>query len=239
MTKETIWKKLAKHMNILRGTIILASLLSFIAICYGSISERSSDNSQIEQLDEEALAQQATAERIKELLQNEGMDTQYHDEVISAIMQGSHENEIPAPFLLSIMKYESHFKVRAVSNRGAVGLMQIHPIALTHFNQKTNDNKTIKEMFDPSLNIEVACFLLRDLKNRYEAKQLADDELWDYVFGAYYKGIGSVRNGLRPSHKRYALLVKKKAEEYEKKIYDQESSFVKVAMGDGEASNPQ
>lgn len=219
LLKRNIWKCL----------IVLVVLISFNAICYGRHNAWFRYQDVPIRSRTEALNEKVVFERIKELLRMEGMAKKYHDDVAISLMENSHRHDIPIPILLSLMRYESYFNVNVVSNRGAVGLMQIHPVTLGYFNKKTNLNISEKSMYDPSSNIKVATFLLRDLRNQYVAKQYGEEEVWDYVFGAYFKGVGSVRNGLKPSHKKYAALVKKKAVEYGDHLYAQD---MKMAMRD-------
>jgi soluble lytic murein transglycosylase-like protein len=131
-------------------------------------------------------------------------------------------HDIPVPIFLSLMKHESSFKAQAVSSQGAAGLMQIHPPTWDYYVNKMNLNLSRDSMYDPSTNIEVSAAILRDLKDRYEAMGYGEDVLWDYILSAYFKGIGSVRHGLKSSHKKYANLVKRQAVEYEKDIYTQD-----------------
>jgi soluble lytic murein transglycosylase-like protein len=164
--------------------------------------------------------EQTISERIINLLLAEGMETEYLNQVVHSLLRNSQEQDIPVPIFLSLMKYESLFKAQVVSSQGAAGIMQIHPPTWDYYVNKMNLNVSRESMYDPSINIEVAAAILRDLKNRYEAMGYGEDVVWDYVLSAYFKGIGSVRNGLKSSHKKYANLIKRQAVEYEKDIYN-------------------
>jgi soluble lytic murein transglycosylase-like protein len=164
--------------------------------------------------------EQTISERIIDLLSAEGVDTEYLNQIVHSLLKNSQEHDIPVPIFLSLMKYESLFKAQAVSSQGAAGIMQIHPTTWDYYVKKMNLNVSRESMYDPSVNIEVSAAILQDLKDRYEAMGYREDVLWDYVLSAYFKGIGSVRYGLKPSHKKYANSVKRQAVEYEKDIYN-------------------
>ena len=164
--------------------------------------------------------EQTISERIINLLSAEGVETEDLHQVVHSLLKNSQEQDIPIPIFLSLMKYESLFNVQAVSSQGAAGIMQIRPPTWDYYVNKMNLNVSKESMYDPSINIGVAAAILRDLKNRYEAMGYGEDVVWDYVLSAYFKGIGSVRNGLKSSHKKYANLIKRQAVEYEKDIYN-------------------
>lgn len=168
--------------------------------------------------------------KIKNILTNEGMDVKYHDQVASSLLNNSKEMSIPIPVMLSLMKYESYFNVNVVSECGAVGLMQIHPITWDYYVKRMNLNVSKEAIFDPTLNIKVAANILYDLRKRYSAIGYKENIVWDYVFSAYFKGIGSVKNGLKPSHKKYSGLIKKKAVEYERSLFNTEHLKIKMAI---------
>jgi hypothetical protein len=49
-------------------------------------------------------------------------------EIAEAIVVQSKRTKIPVKMFLGLMRTESNFTVRAVSNNRAMGIMQIHPI---------------------------------------------------------------------------------------------------------------
>jgi soluble lytic murein transglycosylase-like protein len=174
--------------------------------------------------------EQTISERIINLLLAEGMETEYLNQVVHSLLRNSQKQDIPVPIFLSLMKYESLFKVQAVSSQGAAGIMQIHPATWDYYVNKMNLNVSRDSMCDPSINIEVSAAILRDLKDRYEAMGYREDVVWDYVLSAYFKGIGSVRYGLKSSHKKYANSIKSQAVEYEKDIYNSQDLKIRMAI---------
>jgi hypothetical protein len=215
-TNKHTWKSL----------IILCLFIPFTVASYDEHNTWSAKQEELTKLSRE----QRITERISELLLKEGMDVKYHDAVISSLLKNAHDQEIPIPIMLSVMKYESRFKMGLVSSRGAVGLMQLHPVTWDYYIKKINLDVSKDKIYDPSLNIQVASIFLRDMKNRYENRGYKENVVWDYVLGSYFKGVGSVRFGLKQSHKTYANLVKTKAVEYERYIYNHDDLKTGMAI---------
>jgi hypothetical protein len=215
-----------KNKHIWKSFIILCMFIPFTVASYDWHNTWSAKQEELRKLSIE----QGISERISELLLKEGMDVMYHDAVVSSLLKNSHDQEIPIPIMLSVMKYESRFKVDVLSPQGAVGLMQLHPVTWDYYIKKINLDVSKERMYDPSLNIRVAAVFLRDMKNRYENKGYKENVLWDYVLGSYFKGVGSVRLGLKQSHKKYANLVKTKAVEYDKYIYNSQDLKIKIGI---------
>ena len=68
---------------------------------------------------------------------------------------------LPPALILAVIEVESNFNPRAVSRKGARGLMQIMPTTGSMFAARPH------ELFDPSVNIDVGSRYLRYLANRY------------------------------------------------------------------------
>lgn len=75
------------------------------------------------------------------------------------IRKASKLHGIDFPLLKSIIKVESDFNPRAVSNKGAMGLMQIMPQNLKKLN--------LKNPFDPHENIMAGTRYLKKMLNRF------------------------------------------------------------------------
>jgi len=67
---------------------------------------------------------------------------------------------VDADLVFSVIAAESNFKPRAISRRGARGLMQLLPATATHFG--------VTDIFDPAQNIDAGTRYLRDLLARYQ-----------------------------------------------------------------------
>jgi soluble lytic murein transglycosylase-like protein len=99
--------------------------------------------------------------------------------------------------LASIVEAESSFRPDAVSNKGALGLMQLMPL---HFG--TSDAALVPvDPLDPSVNLDLGARYLRDLRKRYDG----DLEL---ALGAYHAGPGTIDRfgGLPPYRETHAYI---------------------------------
>ena len=98
------------------------------------------------------------------------------------------------PSLVSAVIYEeSRFDPHAVSDRDAIGLMQILPDTASYISSKIQDSSLDSKLSGmlqfPETNIRYGCFYLSYLFDKYEN--------WDYVLAAYNAGEGNVDNWVK------------------------------------------
>lgn len=90
--------------------------------------------------------------------------------------------------IYAVIKAESNFKIGAVSNKGAIGLMQLMEETAVDVARKSSiemDFSNIREeLLKPENNINIGTKYLSDLLNRYNNKEIA--------LAAYNAGIGTV-----------------------------------------------
>ena len=89
-------------------------------------------------------------------------------DIPTAIASASDKHGIDADLLYSVIRAESGFNPRAVSNKGAQGLMQLMP--------DTANKLGVQDAFDTQANVEAGTRYLRELLDRYHydlAKALA------------------------------------------------------------------
>ena len=103
---------------------------------------------------------------------------------------------LPLPLVLGISRGESFFDPRAVSPKGAIGIMQVMPETAATYGIKKY------ELFEPKRNIEAGVRYLSDLLSRYKDPYLA--------LGAYNCGPGGVdakKRGLRADCDEYVQYI--------------------------------
>lgn len=92
-----------------------------------------------------------------------------------AIVVGHAENYELDPALLAAVIYrESKFDPRAVSNSGAVGLMQLLPDTARGIASYTGGARfEVRDLYDPEINVRYGAFYLRRLLRKYGDVELA------------------------------------------------------------------
>lgn len=111
------------------------------------------------------------------------------------VREASSRNRLDPDFVRSVISAESNFKVHAVSNKGALGLMQLMPATAAQLG--------VADPFDPRANVEAGTAhlsALLDLYNNDPIKALA----------AYNAGAHRVKqyNGVPPYHETRAYISK-------------------------------
>ncbi|MEC9488165.1 MAG: lytic transglycosylase domain-containing protein [Halanaerobium sp.] len=94
------------------------------------------------------------------------------------------------PYLVAaIIFVESHFDSRAVSVKGAIGLMQIMPATGSWAARQMGLDLQEGDLFEPEINIQVGCWYLGDLFQEFDNNPYL-------VLAAYNGGKGNVRRWL-------------------------------------------
>lgn len=112
----------------------------------------------------------------------------YKTEYKEIVEKYADEYGIDKYLIYAVIKTESDFNEKAVSNVGARGLMQIMPDAFDWVKYKLKDNRdiTYDDMYTPEYNIEYCSYLLKFLLDRYSDESLA--------IAAYHAGMTQVDN---------------------------------------------
>lgn len=132
------------------------------------------------------------------------------------------------PFLVSaIIRVESKYYKDAISNRGAMGLMQILPTT----GKWAADNIGISDFYDemlfkPEINIEIGCWYLNKLTKQFNS----DLEL---VVAAYNGGSGNVSKWLKDlkystDGKKLDNIPFKETEQYVEKVFKSYEVYKKL-----------
>src|SRR5438445_2959931 len=107
------------------------------------------------------------------------------------IQSAAKKYSVDADLIFSVIAAESNFNPRAISRRGARGLMQLLPATGTRFG--------VKDIFDPAQNIDAGTQYLRDLMARYQGDLVL-------TLAAYHAGPGAVlRYGHGPPSEQKTL----------------------------------
>ncbi len=108
------------------------------------------------------------------------------------ITQYAVEYELDPAFIASIIYAESSYKPNALSNKGAMGLMQIMPDSGDWISGKLDEDDTyaLARLYEPEINIRYGCWLLKYLKNRFQGDTIK-------MMAAYHAGGGNVDKWLK------------------------------------------
>ena len=147
-------------------------------------------------------------------------------DVHQVVRDAATKHRIDPDFLSSVIQAESGFNVRAVSKKGAQGLMQLMPQTATELG--------VNDSFNPSLNVDAGSRYLRDLFARYNYDAIK--ALAAYNAGPHrveqYKGV--------PPYRETRAYVAKIINDYNKKKRAQRATTAatKKSAAAGSAATP-
>jgi len=95
----------------------------------------------------------------------------------SVIVAEAKRYDVDAAFVSALIRAESNYEPRAISRKGARGLMQLMPATARRLD--------VRRPFDPASNVRGGVRYLRELLDRYESKP-------ELVLAAYNAGEGAV-----------------------------------------------
>ena len=111
------------------------------------------------------------------------------------VHQAAAEFSLEPALLKAVMAAESGFNPKAVSPKGAIGLMQLMPETAQRYGVQGDDRKTLMEkLTDPKINIRLGARYLRDLMKMFPNEQ-------HLALASYNAGEGAVqkyRNSVPP-----------------------------------------
>jgi len=100
-------------------------------------------------------------------------------------------NDIDQNLVFSIIKRESNFRVNAVSDVGAKGLMQLMPTTAVWASEQMGFNDfSVDDIFEPAVNIRIGTWYIAHLINLYEGNLIN-------ALAAYNAGQGRVNEWLQ------------------------------------------
>ena len=199
-------------------TMMLVAMVSLIFVVFMYQQTQTQMRYSTDTLLQDRYSEYRTKEDIYKILRDNKMNLTQGVEIEEAIIVQSKRTEIPVKMFLGLMRTESNFTVRAISNNRAMGIMQIHPITWRKYAKKLNLSSSREEAFKPSVNIMVSASILKDLHDKYQRMGYQGPQLWDHVLSAYYAGEGSVRGELNRHQRRYVHKVRTYVNEYGQKL---------------------
>lgn len=103
------------------------------------------------------------------------------------------EYNVDENLIYALMKAESNFKSKAVSNRGAIGVMQLMEETAVDVANKAgielDENNLQEELLKPEINIRIGTIYIKTLLDEFENKEVA--------LAAYNAGIGTVNTWIK------------------------------------------
>ncbi len=107
------------------------------------------------------------------------------NEYAESVERYSERFEVPEELIWAVIKIESGFDSSAVSDKGAVGLMQLTESTFNEIsNQRLKEGLDPGMRYDPDTNIRYGTYYLSYLYARYNN--------WDAAIAAYNGGLGNV-----------------------------------------------
>ena len=115
--------------------------------------------------------------------------------IVAHVKRAAHRYRVPESLVAAVVSVESEFNPRAVSRRGAVGLMQLMPTTAALLG--------VRDSFDPAQNVDGGAKHLRDLLDRF-----ANDV--PLALAAYNAGTGAVEQhgGIPPYPETQAFVAR-------------------------------
>ena len=100
----------------------------------------------------------------------------------------SENNGLDPALVAAVISVESGYNITAVSEKGAIGLMQLMPETASYVCATYGVVYDGDKLFDSEYNISLGCKYLRYLKDRFTE---------NYALAAYNAGEGNVRKWIR------------------------------------------
>jgi soluble lytic murein transglycosylase len=102
------------------------------------------------------------------------LEAEHLERVLRAVHDNARRFDLEPEMLLAVIHVESRFDTRAVSSKGALGLMQIRPATAREVAGSLGiELTTDDQLFDPELNILLGSCYLRYLVDRFDDRDTA------------------------------------------------------------------
>lgn len=107
---------------------------------------------------------------------------------IDYIRKISKKYDVSLADILALIKTESDFREKVVSNKGAVGVMQVMPSTAKWIVEKNSKNYMEYDLYNYKDNIEIGVMYYSYLDKKYNGDR-------EKIFAAYNSGVSRVKNG--------------------------------------------
>ncbi|MCK4738466.1 MAG: transglycosylase SLT domain-containing protein [Deltaproteobacteria bacterium] len=180
--------------SITRNSLWIPAFTFFFILSYASIAEAGyykyrDENGQLH------ITNVPTTDKYKWFMAEEGEEVHRAHSIDVLIRRAAKKHGVDYPLVKAVIKAESNFEVRALSRAGAKGLMQLMPA--------TAKMLGVKDIYDPSENVNGGVKFLRHLLERFKWKV-------PLALAAYNAGETAVRKyGTIPPYKETRNYVKK------------------------------
>lgn len=138
------------------------------------------------------------------------------------VLANEEKYKVEENLIFAVIKAESNFEKEAISNRNAVGLMQLMEETAKDVAKKNNieinEENLKEELWDVNKNIEIGTCYLATLMQRYENKEVA--------LAAYNAGIGTVDGWIEKG------IIKKDGTDIENIPYKETNHYVRKILRD-------
>jgi len=112
-----------------------------------------------------------TGDRIYSILHREGkgLTHETRSEIVTSVLSLSREYDMNPMLIVAIMKVESHFNLRARSQVGAKGLMQVMPIVVKEISGEMRLPESHRDaLYHATFNLRVGVHYLANLIERFD-----------------------------------------------------------------------
>ena len=100
-------------------------------------------------------------------------ETLYPRKYERIVSRAAKEYTLDEALIYSVIRTESRFRERVVSSAGAVGLMQVMPESFEWLQGLRGASLNAESLYEPEINIDYGCYLLRYFYDYYGDKTLA------------------------------------------------------------------
>lgn len=117
------------------------------------------------------------------------LDSATRSTLTASLLEAERETGIDALLLFAVIERESRFDVRARSDAGALGLMQVRPVTARSVADRRGWRwRGAEQLYDPRFNVRVGSAYLAQLQARFEH--------WSLALAAYHAGPSRLRRRL-------------------------------------------